>query len=110
MLTLDELMVVTGLLLIHWGPLLLAARRWPFINFGLSLRSFITVGVSILSCLIALFCVFLFTDVKGRGTEGHGAGWYIIFSVVTFGILPAFTIAAHVIAGRFIGFTFRRMR
>jgi len=94
---------------IHWGAMLIAARNWPLQSLNKTFGSAVTLLLCILSCIVAFVCFFIFTDLNNRGMgAGHPPGWFLLFSMATFGILPAFTITAHVAAGRLVGWLLQK--
>lgn len=106
-----EYSFMAALFLIHWLPLLYATWKWPLENLVLSFRSMTTFILSIFSWAIVLFCIFIFTDVRlGSAFAKHAGGWYLIYSVLSVGIIPIVVISAHVLAGRFAGFWIKRCR
>lgn len=90
-----------GLLAFHWVPLLFCAWKWPLKSVGWS--SPILTLLSVVSWLIVFVCLLMFLDSEPR-MEGRGADWFLIFSIVTLGGLPALTLICHVFAGRFLGY------
>jgi len=98
----EYLFQCVGLLAIHWVPLMLAAWKWPFRSSGGTSSVQFVLGIA--SWLVVLGCVFIFFDFRPRSFGGgHGAGWYLVYSLLTLGVLPAMTITCHVLAGRFLG-------
>ncbi|MEO1310304.1 MAG: hypothetical protein AAFV51_04960 [Pseudomonadota bacterium] len=96
------------LIAIHWTPLALATWLWP-LRPRPSVGSALALIVCIPSALIVVACLFVFTDVEARSaTAGHAAGWYLIFSVITLGVVPAIVLSAHLMAGRLAGWALRR--
>ncbi len=94
---------------IHWIPLFMAAWRWPLAGFRKSLASVFLFLICLLSCFVVLVCLLIFTDTNPRPFgEGHAAGWFFVYSLLTLGALPITTITAHILAGRFIGWLVRR--
>jgi|GEM_PF-6272291 len=99
------------LLSVHWIPLLIGAWRYPMRGFDRSFGGSIKFGLSILCCLLVVIFLFVFLQNKDLGSRtGHSAGWYLIYSVVTVGIVPALVITIHVVAGRFLGWWWRQRR
>ena len=95
------------LLAVHWVPLLAAMLLWPLKGLKLSVASVITLLLSLVSWLVVFICIFIFTDVRSGGNM-TGAAAYIIYGVMSLGIVPVVIIGAHILAGRFAGFAARR--
>lgn len=106
MLNSGEWTLVLLLFAVHWGPLLLAMWLWPLKELTLSVKSAFAVLLSVASCIIVFICLFIFTDVKSGGNM-TGAAAYLIYAVVSLGIVPVIVIAVHVLAGRFLGLLLR---
>lgn len=109
MLSSGEWGFLIGLLAIHWVPLLVSMWLWPIREPTRSIASVLSLIVGLASWIIVLSCLFVFTDVKSGGNM-TGAAAYIIYAVVSLGMVPVVIIFAHVMAGRFAGFAVRRMR
>lgn len=108
--TAAEFNLAAVLLAIHWVPLVLAAWLWP-LRLQISFGSLVLLVLSVASWLIVLIGLLVFTNVREvAATAGHAAGWYMIYGVLSLGLIPALVIAAHVLAGRFAGLLIRRYR
>jgi len=92
--------VVAGL---HWGPLLLAARLWPLRELRMSFGSAVTLAFSFLAWLIVAACLLVFSDIRADGRAMTGIGAYLIYSMMTLGVLPVLIVAVHIFAGRSAG-------
>jgi hypothetical protein len=106
--TSSEFNLAASLIGVHWAPLLLAAWLWPLKPFSWSFGSILAYTASLVSCLIVLIFGFIFLDVRNSAGTGSGASWYLIYSMMTLGLVPISVIAIHVLAGRFAGFFVRR--
>ncbi|MEM9169179.1 MAG: hypothetical protein AAGC56_05955 [Pseudomonadota bacterium] len=96
------------LIAIHWIPLVIAAWLWPIRRPRGLIGKILKVAGGVLVWPFVLFSLSIFTDAEERAaTAGHAAGWYLIFSMLTFGVIPAIFIAVHVVAGRFAGLWIR---
>ena len=109
-----EFSITAVLIGIHWGPLLLAAWLWPLRKLNVSISSAVTLVFTILAWIIVAVCLLLFFDVRANGRNMTGFAAYLIYSVMTFGVLPIGLVAIHVFAGRsaglWIGSLLRRRR
>lgn len=105
------LIAVAIILAIHWAPLLLAAWRWPLRRSDWSILSALKMILGVVCWLIVVICLPIFANAHANGSgTGSPAGWYIIFSVATFGVVPVLIISAHIYAGRSAGYWYRRYR
>ena len=105
----DLYIVVLIVISVHWGALALAARFWPFKRIGFSVMGVFNVLIGLASIPVVLvFLLFIGMVQSGTGDAGQPITWYLIYGVVSLGIVPAFLIFAHVIAGRFFGALLRK--
>lgn len=106
-LNLSEFKITAILISIHWIPLFMSAWFWPFKKFNFSFSSAITLLFTIVAWLVVLVCLFIFFDVKPNGRPMTGFGAYMIYSLMTLGVLPIAIVAVHVFAGRSVGYLLR---
>ena len=106
-MSLSEIKITSILIAIHWIPLFIAAWVWPLRKFDFSFLSAITLLFTIAAWLIVLVCLPLFFDVRANGGQMTWFAAYMIYSLMTFGAVPAAIIAIHVFAGRSAGLWIR---
>ncbi|MEM8935073.1 MAG: hypothetical protein AAGC77_01540 [Pseudomonadota bacterium] len=99
--------IAAVLLAIHWGPLLLAAWLWPLRKISLSIISILTLIVCLPCGLLVLAGLIIFTDVNYTA-QGNGITWYMIYSIMSLGLIPATMILAHIMTGRLAGYVMRK--
>lgn len=102
-----ELKITAVLIAIHWIPLLFAAWVWPLKKLDLSISSALALVFSILAWMIVLISLFLFFDVKANGRPMTWFAAYLIYSMMTLGVVPLILILIHVFAGRLAGYWMR---
>ena len=93
-----------ALLAVHLFVLGITAWIWsrkPVIKSRFSTVLDVLGFVSILVTL-AIFLIFLF-DTEPNASTGNAASWFLIFSVVSLGIIPAITLLSFFLTGRLIG-------
>ncbi|MGI9349991.1 MAG: hypothetical protein ACR2O3_00395 [Rhizobiaceae bacterium] len=104
----DEIINAIGLsklfLGVHLVVLYVAYMIWSRRPSG---KTWKTVFANILGVLsiplsIVLALIFLFDGPPHAGT-GNAASWYLIYSVVTLGIVPAITLFSFFLTGRIAG-------
>ncbi|MEM8812541.1 MAG: hypothetical protein AAGF59_07985 [Pseudomonadota bacterium] len=100
----DEFGLGGFLLLLHLVPMAVAiliwcnkriARRWVSVLFDC---------LGLFATPVALIILFVVSeDQYPGGSAGHPAGWFLIFSMLTLGVLPLLTLASCFCSGRFVG-------
>ncbi|MGH6808620.1 MAG: hypothetical protein ACREEJ_17540 [Ensifer adhaerens] len=91
------------LIAIHYVPLLLALFWWSSRSVPSNWLNLLADALGIVSILIIFATYPIISDSSPGGTSGNGAGWFLIFSMLTYGLIPLVTISAHVLVGRLLG-------
>ncbi|MEO4041401.1 hypothetical protein AAFN47_07345 [Hoeflea sp. CAU 1731] len=77
--------------------------------FPCDLEAALTFGVVCWLIVVISLPIFANAHDNSWGT-GSPAGWYIIFSIATYGVIPVLIISAHIYARRSAGYWYRRYR
>jgi amino acid transporter len=92
----------------HWLPLAAAFAYWarrPISQSGWTNRVANVVGA--IGILVAIYCYLWFTTDEG-GPDQELAKWFLVLSVLTWGLLPAVTVTLHALVGRLLGRLIRK--
>lgn len=93
-----------ALFLAHLIPFFIALRIWSKKHINRSFKTIVYDLVGYVSVPISLIFGLIFLDVGSPGgATGDHSGWFLIFSVVTFGFLPFLTMTFYFCSGRMAG-------
>lgn len=98
----DDLSMGEALMLLHYGPMILAAVAWSFRSIEGSSSSAFADLLGFIGIPVALILYSFFARDSGGETENYSA-WFSIYSLLSFGTLPIATITLHILIGRLIG-------
>ncbi|MEM1048591.1 MAG: hypothetical protein AAGL24_20730 [Pseudomonadota bacterium] len=92
------------LFLLHLVPMLAGVALWSAKRVNKNVVSMVLDGLGFVATPVALVILIVVSEDKyPGGTAGHPAGWFLIFSMLTIGLLPLTTIASCFCSGRLIG-------
>lgn len=92
------------LFLAHLIPFFIALRIWSKKHINRSFKSIIYDLLGYVSVPISLIFGLIFLDVGSPGgATGDHSGWFLIFSVMTLGLLPLLTMTFYFCSGRLAG-------
>jgi len=93
-----------ALVAIHIIPFVIAFLVWLKKSYTQSSAAKIMDIIGIISLpVFVLVLLFVSEDKHPGGSAGHAAGWFFIFSLLSFGLLPIFTLLTSFFSGRFAG-------
>ena len=92
---------------VHWVPLLMAACIWPHKAMRWRVSGVLNMVCTLLAGFVVLVCALALMDAENRSGHGTSGTFYLIYAVVSLGIVPAVLIAIHTYFGRFVGWAAR---
>lgn len=93
---------------VHWVPLVIAAVIWPHKAMRWRVPGVFNMLVTCVAGLVVLLVALMLMDAENRSGHGTSATFYLIFGVVTLGVIPALLIGIHVYFGRYVGWAIRK--
>ncbi|ATU94082.1 hypothetical protein [Phyllobacterium zundukense] len=107
---LDAVGISPFLMTVHYVPLLIAATVWSYHDVKISNWSKLADALGAFGVFLMLLMLPVFFDDGSGRDSGGAAQWFVIFSFLSLGFLPAASIAFHCLVGRLIGRRIKRLR
>ncbi|MEM9331702.1 MAG: hypothetical protein AAGA53_10270 [Pseudomonadota bacterium] len=93
-----------ALALVHLVAFVIAVKIWSKRHVARNASSLFLDFLGVLGTLLAFF-MFLILMFEGEPnpSTGNTGTWFLIFSVVTLGLVPLLTLLSFFLSGRFVG-------